>query len=231
MIMERIIKKRVSLTFFLLLFSISQSSFAVNYSSRLCTTGKISCIRVLHGATWNSLFPNPQQRYIAQRLNRMNTQVYSGMMIALPDTQADLRDYAPFPDNIQPGGQRIIIIDPKQLAWGAYNENGQLLRWGPASAGQNYCPDTDEYCKTPPGGFSVYRKGGAECVSNTFPVDEGGAPMPWCMFFHEGFALHGSYLVPGFNASHGCVRIFPEDAWWLNTNFVRQGTKIIVLPY
>jgi len=32
------------------------------------------------------------------------------------------------------------------------------------------------------------------------------------MFFHGGFALHGSPSVPGYNASHGCVRLFDDDA-------------------
>ena len=59
--------------------------------------------------------------------------------------------------------------------------------------------------------------------------------MPYCMFFHTGFALHGSYEVPGYNASHGCVRLYKEDAKWLNEEFVElpafendKGTTVIV---
>lgn len=224
-------KKLFNYALFLLVLFCNLSSYAITYSTRLCSTGKISCIRLQNGATWNVLFPNPQQRYIAQRLNRMNTQVYGGMVLAVPDPRAGLLDYAPFPDTIQPTGQRQIIVDPNQLAWAAYDEYGRLLRWGPASAGKNYCPDTDEYCKTPTGGFSIYQKGGGDCVSTIFPLDEGGAPMPWCMFFNGGYALHGSYEVPGFNASHGCVRIFPEDAFWLNIYFAHPGTRVIIHGY
>ena len=54
--------------------------------------------------------------------------------------------------------------------------------------------------------------------------------MPFCMFFYHGYAMHASYL-PGYHASHGCIRLFYEDAEWLNKNFVdmgRRGTKVIV---
>jgi lipoprotein-anchoring transpeptidase ErfK/SrfK len=51
------------------------------------------------------------------------------------------------------------------------------------------------------------------------------------MFFHGGYALHGSNDVPGYNASHGCVRLVTEDAKWLNTQFVNVGTRVIIKPY
>ena len=85
--------------------------------------------------------------------------------------------------------------------------------------------------------FKVYRKEGEDCVSNTFPIESdnhevaGGAPMPYCMFFHGGYADHGANAVPEHNASHGCVRIFPSAAQWLNENFMDIGTKVVVLPY
>ncbi len=52
--------------------------------------------------------------------------------------------------------------------------------------------------------------------------------MPYCMFFHGGYALHGSYELPGYNASHGCVRMYKADAEWLNQSFLRIGSKVIV---
>ena len=62
--------------------------------------------------------------------------------------------------------------------------------------------------------------------------------MPYCMFFHKGFALHGSDDIPGYRASHGCVRMFTRDAKWLNEEFVEissernnfLGTKVVVRP-
>ncbi len=40
------------------------------------------------------------------------------------------------------------------------------------------------------------------------------APMPWSIFFHNGFAIHGTTDVKhlGQVASHGCVRLHPDNA-------------------
>jgi hypothetical protein len=41
-----------------------------------------------------------------------------------------------------------------------------------------------------------------------------GSPMPYAVFFHGGFAVHGTYETGalGRPASHGCVRLHPENA-------------------
>lgn len=62
--------------------------------------------------------------------------------------------------------------------------------------------------------------------------------MPYCMYFHKGFALHGSDDIPGYRASHGCIRMFTQDAKWLNEEFVSVnnertntlGTLVVVRP-
>ena len=40
------------------------------------------------------------------------------------------------------------------------------------------------------------------------------APMPWSVFFHGGYAVHGTTELRnlGRPASHGCVRLHPENA-------------------
>ena len=40
------------------------------------------------------------------------------------------------------------------------------------------------------------------------------SPMPYSIFFHGGFAIHGSYEIArlGGPASHGCVRLHPSHA-------------------
>jgi hypothetical protein len=42
----------------------------------------------------------------------------------------------------------------------------------------------------------------------------GMSPMPHAIFFHEGYAIHGTIYVSrlGQRASHGCVRLHPKDA-------------------
>ncbi len=125
-----------------------------------------------------------------------------------------------------------VVFDPKHHTWTAYS-NGKKIKSGRASGGKSYCPDIGRGCRTIVGTFRVISKKGPGCKSTRFPVETGGgAPMPWCMHFHpKGYAIHGSNDVPNANASHGCIRVVPDDAKWLNQHFVRIGTTVIVLPY
>jgi lipoprotein-anchoring transpeptidase ErfK/SrfK len=40
------------------------------------------------------------------------------------------------------------------------------------------------------------------------------SPMPYSIFFNEGYAIHGSYQIShlGRPASHGCIRLHPQNA-------------------
>lgn len=137
-------------------------------------------------------------------------------------------DRAPFPSTIS--SSNVITVDLGKLAWGAYNDQGNLVRWGSASGGKGFCPDIGQACKTVTGTYTVYRKQGSSCKSSRFPVPNGGAPMPYCMHFHGGYALHGGN-VPDFNASHGCIRVPLYEAQWLNQNFVTVGKTRISITY
>jgi lipoprotein-anchoring transpeptidase ErfK/SrfK len=124
-----------------------------------------------------------------------------------------------------------FVFNPNNLTWKAVDENGNVVRTGKASGGKHYCRDSGKRCKTPSGVFHVISKGGPGCKSSKYPLGRGGSPMPWCMFFSKYYAIHGSYEVPNYNASHGCIRVTPSDANWLSHNFVEIGTKVIVKPY
>jgi hypothetical protein len=52
------------------------------------------------------------------------------------------------------------------------------------------------------------------------------SPMPHSIFFHGGFAIHGSYEISklGGPASHGCVRLHPSNAATLYALVQREGT-------
>lgn len=164
------------------------------------------------------------------RINRMNIKLRTGMKIAIPLSEStNILEFAPMPVQIDPPGEKVIMISIDDLAFGAYNGNGTLEHWGPVSGGKGYCPDVGRRCGTILGKFSIYQKQGAGCSSTKYPVGRGGAPMPYCMFFHKGYALHGSYDVPGYNASHGCVRMFVNDAEWLNKEFTADESNVKVL--
>ncbi len=57
------------------------------------------------------------------------------------------------------------------------------------------------------------------------------SPMPYSIFFRGGYAIHGSYDINnlGYPASHGCIRLHPDDAAELY-GLVRgsEETRIIV---
>ncbi|MGH7880622.1 MAG: L,D-transpeptidase, partial [Candidatus Binataceae bacterium] len=52
-------------------------------------------------------------------------------------------------------------------------------------------------------------------------------PMPWAMFFHRGYAVHGTMEAYnlGHAASHGCVRLRPDNAAILFSLVRHQGTR------
>jgi len=61
----------------------------------------------------------------------------------------------------------------------------------------------------------------------------GMAPMPHSIFFHGPFAIHGTTIISrlGHPASHGCVRLHPDNATILFDLVQREGaakTRIVV---
>ena len=58
------------------------------------------------------------------------------------------------------------------------------------------------------------------------------SPMPYSIFFHGGYAIHGSYEIShlGRPASHGCIRLLPKNAAVLFSlvSANRGDTKIVV---
>jgi lipoprotein-anchoring transpeptidase ErfK/SrfK len=59
------------------------------------------------------------------------------------------------------------------------------------------------------------------------------SPMPHSIFFHRGYAIHGTYELSrlGGPASHGCVRLHPQNAAILFSLVLQEGprnTRIVV---
>ena len=212
------------------------------YGLGLCDYPDYKCIKVARGQTWEKLFPDETQRDLVQRVNRTYNYLWAGKEIVVPRNldQVTLFDLSPFPLKIDPlRNRKQIIVDQEKLAWGAYDANGQLVKWGPVSSGSDKCSDNSSpTCRTQTGVFDVFSKENEKCKSNMFPLGRGGAKMPYCMYFHKGLALHGSNDIPGYRASHGCVRMFVQDAKWLNHEFVEisdkennfTGTIVVIRP-
>ncbi len=128
-------------------------------------------------------------------------------------------------------GERVFVFSPRLRQWAAYNRYGKRIAYGVANGGANWCNDVRRACRTPAGNFRVRSKGLPSCRSSKYPIGRGGAKMPYCMFFHKGYAIHGSPHISRTNGSHGCIRVRTQAAQWLHRYFINHGTKIIVLPY
>ena len=136
-----------------------------------------------------------------------------------------------FAATMPPTGHKVFIFDPKATAWAVYDAQGNRVKTGRASGGQDFCQDVGHSCRTVTGVYHVYSKKGPECTSSLYPVEtHGGARMPYCMHFHGGYSIHAAYDVPDANVSHGCIRVLPSAAQWLNENFMDIGTTVVVRP-
>lgn len=236
-----IMQKFILISLSIIILLANSTALAVKrYSLNYCNLPDFKCIQVKRGQSWSSLFPDPNLRELIQKLNRMNITLYPGMTLAVPQNLSNLSlmSISPFPLTIESPKEKLIVVDPGSLAFAAYTADGNLVLWGPISGGQVFCGDVGSQCRTLAGKYRIFNKNDEKCISKVFPIGKGGAPMPYCMYFHAGAALHGGpNEVPGYHASHGCVRIFMEDAQWLNENFVdsfsegKIGTRVVINPY
>jgi len=57
------------------------------------------------------------------------------------------------------------------------------------------------------------------------------SPMPHSIFFHEGYAVHGTNYISrlGHRASHGCVRLHPKNAATLYELVKSQGMRNVTI--
>lgn len=125
--------------------------------------------------------------------------------IIVPDSfYANQLWYSPFPQSLEfiKDVKRIIFYSYRVEAFGAY-ENGRLVRWGPVSMGKKSTP-------TPTGLFHTTWKS----KKTTSTVDDDWI-MEWYFNLENrlGVSMH-QYELPGYPASHACVRLSKEDAMW-----------------
>jgi hypothetical protein len=125
------------------------------YGKGLCNHPDFYCTKVERGGRWTSVFPDPHQRDIVQRVNRTYNWLPRGKVLAIPKNidEVTIFDVSPFPLKEDTEGEKQIIVDQEKLAWGAYDENGALVNWGPISSGKDYCPDIAKGCRTKTGVF------------------------------------------------------------------------------
>ena len=164
-----------------------------------------------------------------------------GDVVAKPSS-VGINDTVSYWDGDGVSGSPSITIDlGEQKAF--FYKDGRLVGVSMISSGR-------EGYRTPPGQYKVLQKS-KDHVSNLYGdyVDHGGnvvvanvgvkrdpkppgskfrgAPMPYFLRFHGGYGLHAGFL-PGFAASHGCVRM-PERMAQIFFANVSHGTPVRVI--
>lgn len=150
---------------------------------------------------------NEEQKKIVFALNRMDpSRLRPGTPIVIPDTLfANLIDYAPFPERLEilDTIPKTVLINQRIQGFALY-ENGKLVRWGPVSSGKQSTPTPNGLHY---GNYKAKRK-----VSTVNP--DWLLPYYFNFMNFEGVGVH-QYVLPGYPASHACVRLRMEDAQYI----------------
>ena len=140
-------------------------------------------------------------------LNRIDLDhLRQGATLVVPESPVSLAAIAPFPkqlweDESMPG--RMLIVSRRIQAFAAY-EAGALVRWGGVSTGRRETP-------TPEGLFATNWRSKLRKSS-----DNPAWLLPWYVNFinSSGVSFH-QFDLPGYPASHACVRLLEADAKWI----------------
>ncbi|MEH6308461.1 L,D-transpeptidase [Olivibacter sp. CPCC 100613] len=172
-----------------------------------------------------------QQQHIILALNRVDFNNFNKVdSLIIPDSvQTDINSYTPFPLALKDldSVDKIVFFAYPIQAFAAY-ENGHLVHWGPSSMGSKIHPT-----KT---GLSFTNWKAEEHVSTA--DDEWLLRWNFNIRNKEGIGWH-QYTMPGYPASHSCLRLLENDAKWLydwaeqwivekDMHVLAEGTPVIV---
>ncbi|SHM85863.1 L,D-transpeptidase [Flavobacterium saccharophilum] len=169
--------------------------------------------------------------YIAYAINRTDKANIAKMdSVVIPnDFSGDLVYYLPFPIHVSALEEvsKVLIFSYPTQTFAAY-ENGELVYTGPTNMGRKKDP-------TPTGLFFTNWK--AEKTTSTFN-DEWDLKWNFNIENKLGVGFH-QYELPGYPASHSCLRLLEKDAKYLykwadewvlkdSENVKVKGTPVIV---
>lgn len=150
---------------------------------------------------------SPEEMALLEKLNRADRDHLPHLdSLVLPDRfSEEPLDHAPLPRLVRElaSGSKVLVVHQPGQVFGAY-EDGELVRWGPVSTGRAEHP-------TPSGRYTLtWRSRGRHSTVNPEWY------MEWYFNFHNerGLSFH-QYALPGYPASHACVRLLERDARWL----------------
>ncbi len=139
------------------------------------------------------------------KINRIDSaNIKAGAKVVIPTT-FDEATLSPFPMKYEmvESVPKLLMISQRVQAFAVY-ENGVLVRWGPISSGKKSTPTANKL-------YSTNWKG--KEVKSTFD-DEWILKYNFNIDNKNGIGFH-QYEMPGYPASHSCVRLLLEDAMWL----------------
>ncbi|RYD56597.1 MAG: murein L,D-transpeptidase [Sphingobacteriales bacterium] len=170
------------------------------------------------------------QKMIIMALNRMDAaHAAKADTLIIPDKFIDFNQYSPYPFYVPElkDVKKVIFFSYPAQAFGAY-EQGKLVKWGPTNMGR-------QKDQTPTGLFFANWK--AEETRSTFD-DEWLLKWNFNIENKLGVGWH-QYEMPGYPASHSCLRLLESDARYLydwadqwvlkgTDNVQAKGTPVIV---
>ncbi len=149
----------------------------------------------------------PAQQSVLFAVNRVDSANITrrDTLIVPADMSGELNSYSPYPASLKflNGVHKIIFFSYPAQYFAAY-ENGYLVLSGPTSMGRKKDP-------TPTGIF--YTNWKAEETRSTFN-DEWELKWNFNIQNKEGIGFH-QYALPGYPASHSCLRLLESDAKYL----------------
>ena len=192
-------------------------------------------------AAWRALTTSlgPERLLLVLKLNRVDlAHVRARDTLVVPEFAqrpvspgAELMALSPFPRQVPhlSGVRKFIVVSRRIQAFAAY-ERGALVRWGPVSTGRRDAP-------TPTGLFHTNWK-----AKRTVSTENPEWILNWYFNLKNatGVSLH-QYELPGYPASHSCVRLLEDDARWIYSwaeqwvrsrqtdAFLAEGTPVLIL--
>ena len=156
--------------------------------------------------SFRTQYSNEQQKIIFA-LNRLDpNRLKLGLNLLIPDTLFnDINRYSPFPEefDILDSIPKVVLISQRIQGFALY-ENGRLVKWGPVSSGKQSTPTPNGLHY---GNFKAKKK-----ISSVNP--DWLLPNYFNFMNFEGVGVH-QYALPGYPASHACVRLRMEDSQFI----------------
>lgn len=173
----------------------------------------------------------PEQQWMILALNRLDGgNIRRADTLILPDTLLpDLSYYSPFPKDMPllKDVNKLVVFSYPIQAFAAY-EKGKQVYWGPTSMGSKIHPT--------PTGLHFANWKAKQTISTV--NDEWKLKWNFNIENKEGVGWH-QYAMPGYPASHSCLRMLEQQAQWMYTwaeqwivqggnTVAAQGTPVIV---